>query len=206
MVPYEAMLSEEAENSSIKTTYQRFPIRDNNVPSDEDHLAEILLAIDRRIREGGAVYLHCWGGVGRTGLVVACWLQEHGRAPDDALAELSAKWSTVAKNYRNKSPETPDQVSWVKRWPQRRRSVQQLMVRDRYRGALLGLAVGDALGTTLEFKAPGTFEPITDMVGGGPFRSGIGSMDRRYVDGFMPRRKLDREARLRPEGSDGSLL
>jgi len=42
-------------------------------------------------------------------------------------------------------------------------------LRDRYRGALLGLATGDALGTTLEFKPPGTFTPITDMVGGGPF-------------------------------------
>ncbi|MEI8040998.1 MAG: ADP-ribosylglycohydrolase family protein [Verrucomicrobiota bacterium] len=41
---------------------------------------------------------------------------------------------------------------------------------DRFRGALLGLAVGDAVGTTLEFKSPGTFEPITDMIGGGPFR------------------------------------
>ena len=41
---------------------------------------------------------------------------------------------------------------------------------DRFRGALLGLAAGDALGTTLEFQTPGTFEPITDMVGGGPFR------------------------------------
>jgi ADP-ribosyl-[dinitrogen reductase] hydrolase len=41
---------------------------------------------------------------------------------------------------------------------------------DRYLGCLLGLAAGDALGTTLEFKSPGTFEPITDMVGGGPFR------------------------------------
>ena len=41
--------------------------------------------------------------------------------------------------------------------------------RDRYRGALLGLAAGDALGTTLEFKQPGTFAPIDDMVGGGPF-------------------------------------
>lgn len=40
---------------------------------------------------------------------------------------------------------------------------------DRSRGALLGLAVGDALGTTLEFKRPGTFEPLTDMAGGGPF-------------------------------------
>lgn len=44
------------------------------------------------------------------------------------------------------------------------------MINDKYRGCLLGLAVGDALGTTLEFKRPGTFEPINDMVGGGPFR------------------------------------
>jgi ADP-ribosyl-[dinitrogen reductase] hydrolase len=40
---------------------------------------------------------------------------------------------------------------------------------QRYRGSLLGLAVGDALGTTLEFNPPGTFPPLTDMVGGGPF-------------------------------------
>lgn len=42
-------------------------------------------------------------------------------------------------------------------------------LQERYRGCLLGLAVGDALGTTLEFKRPGTFTPLTDMVGGGPF-------------------------------------
>ncbi len=46
---------------------------------------------------------------------------------------------------------------------------QEIDVRDRYRGAMLGLAVGDALGTTVEFSPPGTFEPVTDMVGGGPF-------------------------------------
>ncbi len=40
---------------------------------------------------------------------------------------------------------------------------------DRYRGCLLGLATGDAVGTTLEFEPPGTFTPIKDMVGGGPF-------------------------------------
>ncbi len=38
-----------------------------------------------------------------------------------------------------------------------------------FRGALLGLAVGDALGTTNEFKKPGSFQPIDDLVGGGPF-------------------------------------
>ncbi len=41
---------------------------------------------------------------------------------------------------------------------------------ERFRGCLLGLAVGDAVGTTLEFRRRGTFEPLTDVVGGGPFR------------------------------------
>lgn len=41
---------------------------------------------------------------------------------------------------------------------------------ERHQGCLLGLAAGDALGTTLEFRAPGSFEPISDIVGGGPFR------------------------------------
>ena len=40
---------------------------------------------------------------------------------------------------------------------------------ERFRGCLVGLAVGDAVGTTLEFRQRGTFEPLTDMVGGGPF-------------------------------------
>lgn len=43
------------------------------------------------------------------------------------------------------------------------------VILDKAQGSLLGLAVGDALGTTLEFKSPGTFEPIDDMLGGGPF-------------------------------------
>jgi len=76
---------------------------------------------------------------------------------------------TAKKSRKRASPEAAEQVNWVKTWPQRRRDAKQLLLRDRYRGALLGLAVGDALGTTLEFRAPGTFKPITDMIGGGPF-------------------------------------
>lgn len=40
---------------------------------------------------------------------------------------------------------------------------------ERYWGCLLGLAVGDAMGSSLEFNYPGCFEPITEMIGGGPF-------------------------------------
>jgi ADP-ribosylglycohydrolase len=43
-------------------------------------------------------------------------------------------------------------------------------ISERYRGALLGLAAGDAVGTTVEFRSPGTFAPVTDMVGRGVFR------------------------------------
>lgn len=41
---------------------------------------------------------------------------------------------------------------------------------NRFKGCLLGLACGDAVGTTLEFSTRGNFIPITDMIGGGPFR------------------------------------
>ena len=52
--------------------------------------------------------------------------------------------------------------------------MSQITTRDRFRGCLLGLAAGDALGTTLEFKKRGTFEPIADIVGGGPFHLEVG--------------------------------
>lgn len=47
--------------------------------------------------------------------------------------------------------------------------MSRITSKDRFRGCLLGLAAGDALGTTLEFRPPGTFREINDMVGGGPF-------------------------------------
>ena len=72
-----------------------------------------------------------------------------------------------------------------------------LGVPDRYRGCLLGSRWGDGLGTTLEFRRPGSFEPIDDMVGGGPFRLQPGQMDRRHVDGALPRRNRGRSARER---------
>jgi ADP-ribosyl-[dinitrogen reductase] hydrolase len=45
-----------------------------------------------------------------------------------------------------------------------------MTLQERYRGAMLGLAVGDALGVPAEFKDRGTFPKITEMIGGGPFR------------------------------------
>ncbi|MCY3801283.1 MAG: ADP-ribosylglycohydrolase family protein [Chloroflexi bacterium] len=83
---------------------------------------------------------------------------------------------------------------------------------DRFRGALVGLSVGDALGTTLEFQRPGTFEPISDMTGGGPFGLAPGqwtddtSLALCLADSlvqrqrFDPRDQIERYARWRREG------
>lgn len=49
-------------------------------------------------------------------------------------------------------------------------SVGHVELESRYAGSLLGLACGDALGTTLEFTSPGSFEPILEIQGGGPFQ------------------------------------
>ncbi|MGE4427111.1 MAG: ADP-ribosylglycohydrolase family protein, partial [Solirubrobacteraceae bacterium] len=68
---------------------------------------------------------------------------------------------------------------------------------DRYRGALLGLAVGDAIGTTVEFSPRGTFAPVTDMTGGGPFGLPAGawtddtSMALCLADSLLDRRDHD---------------
>lgn len=83
---------------------------------------------------------------------------------------------------------------------------------DRYRGCLLGLAAGDALGTTLEFRPPGSFRPIADMVGGGPFGLEPGEwtddtsmalcLAESLVErgGFEPADQLERYCRWRREG------
>jgi ADP-ribosylglycohydrolase len=87
---------------------------------------------------------------------------------------------------------------------------------DRYRGALLGLAAGDALGTTVEFAPPGTFQPLADIVGGGPFnlRPGEWTDDTSMAlclaesliecNGFDPVDQLARYVRWKREGHNSS--
>lgn len=83
---------------------------------------------------------------------------------------------------------------------------------NRFRGALLGLACGDAVGTTVEFKRRGTFDPVTDMVGGGPFRLNAGewtddtsmalclAASLLATNGFDPKDQLTRYVRWVREG------
>jgi protein-tyrosine phosphatase len=66
----------------------RMPIRDFSVPSREQ-LVATLDEIDRELARGGLVYVHCWAGCGRTGVVVGSWLVRHGADPKQALARVA---------------------------------------------------------------------------------------------------------------------
>jgi Cyclin-dependent kinase inhibitor 3 (CDKN3) len=122
LTPYAELLTEEA---GFRPSYVRFPIRDGSVPDEPKTMAEIIAAIDRGMAEGGITYVHCWGGVGRTGFAVACWLQEHGQTPDQALTDLADKWRSCAKSkWKPSSPETAEQVRWVKQWPSYRSTLK----------------------------------------------------------------------------------
>ena len=87
------------------------------------------------------------------------------------MAELGELWQGVEKIRRKPvSPETREQREYVRQWTEPSRGdIAEVDARSRFRGCLVGLAVGDALGTTLEFRPLGSFTPIDDMVGGGPF-------------------------------------
>ena len=62
--------------------------RDFSVPT-RDGLVATLDEIDAELDAGGIVYVHCWAGCGRTGVVVGSWLVRHGADPNDALQRIA---------------------------------------------------------------------------------------------------------------------
>ena len=98
-------------------TRESFPIRDMRTPPSRERTAEALDAIDRTIAEGGIAYVHCLGGIGRTGTIIGCWLVRHGRTGDEALAHLAALWRSNPKSeWQPDSPQTRAQCDYVRRW------------------------------------------------------------------------------------------
>jgi hypothetical protein len=112
LVPYNKILFEEAMAMSHSVKYQRMPIRDYGTPDGSKQMTSILDSIDRAVQAGRLAYLHCLGGVGRTGLVVACYLKRRGQTSEQAIRNLQLLRSRTTKADR-RSPETPDQQLWV---------------------------------------------------------------------------------------------
>lgn len=85
---------------------RRFEIPDMGVPT-VTRMAAILDAIDKEEGRGGCTYVHCWGGKGRTGTVVGCWLVRHNHASaNDVLLRLA----DLTAHNRAAFPEVPQTV------------------------------------------------------------------------------------------------
>jgi hypothetical protein len=82
-----------------------FPIPDVSVPGSRQTTRDILDLIDNSLAQGKGIYLHCWGGIGRTGTIVGCWLARHGFAGRAAWEKLSSLWRWCPKSRYRQSPK-----------------------------------------------------------------------------------------------------
>jgi len=115
LVDYVPELTALAQQRQRAITCRRLPIRDLDVPSVETMKA-ILDDIDDATHSGRTVYAHCWGGRGRTGTVVGCYLARHGLAVgEQALKMVKYLRRTDAKAH-TESPETEAQKDFVRQW------------------------------------------------------------------------------------------
>jgi protein tyrosine phosphatase len=113
--PYEDVLGAVSVQLGTTVEVTRYPIRDLNVPSEKE-MIQILDRIDLAVSQSQTVYVHCWGGVGRTGTVVGCYLMRHGLAiADDVLERIAELRSDEAAAWR-RSPETDGQRRMVQSW------------------------------------------------------------------------------------------
>ena len=117
LAPYDEIAEQIAGSLGRQVGWERYAIPDLSVPRAREHMTSILDAIDDALSNGKTVYVHCWGGVGRTGTVVGCWLVRHGHSGDDALQEIEERWRHMEKAYRiPRSPETWEQRDYVRNW------------------------------------------------------------------------------------------
>ena len=114
-VPYAPKLKALADDLGLVTTFDRLAIRDGWVPS-RAMMQHILNRIDLFVESGKPVYVHCWGGRGRTGTVVGCYLARHGLASGYDVLNMIGELRKGTEDRGELSPETFAQIDFVVSW------------------------------------------------------------------------------------------
>ena len=114
LAPYESQLQALAAEQGVQVRYQRFPIKDVSVPEPAT-LEAMLAVLATSVAAGRKAAVHCWGGVGRTGTVIGCYLVRALQLTGaQALAQIAGEWQGVEKIHRKPhSPETAAQCRLV---------------------------------------------------------------------------------------------
>ena len=120
--PYDDLMAEVSSSRGTDARRISGPITDVSIPTVE-HMEWILEEMEAAIAAGQVVYVHCWGGVARTGTVIGCHLVDQGRSAEQAIDRIAELRSDTRRSREGRiSPETDDQMEFIQRWDQRRSS------------------------------------------------------------------------------------
>jgi protein tyrosine phosphatase len=113
--PYVDHMESIAQNLKISVTFDQISIKDFSVPTARQ-MVRILNQIDMCIKYDKPVFVHCWGGKGRTGTVVGCYLARHGIATGNDVIEMIKELRKDTMDFLDLSPETREQINMVINW------------------------------------------------------------------------------------------
>ncbi len=150
LIPYSHLLPSD-------TTYTRFPIADCGAPRSVESVRRLMLRIEDLKRMDGYVYVHCWGGVGRAGTIIACYLSQREMYDlNQTLEALRSCFSMMPKAAYRKTPETKVQIDFIERFINSNKAYKEEKAKrvvDSIRGCMMAGAAGDALGYKVEFMS-----------------------------------------------------
>ena len=114
LLPYEALLNREAELLGMVINYKRVPIKDQNITTS-DEIAKCISFINESIESDNKVYIHCLRGLGRTGMIVGCFLVDKGLTGKEALKKITNLRKSVLNSFLP-SPQNRRQSGVVENW------------------------------------------------------------------------------------------
>jgi len=112
--PYDQHIKHLSKVHKTNLHYRRWAVRDLTTPKIA-RIGGILDDIDAAIKRGRVVYVHCFGGIGRTGTIIGCYLVRHGMTGQEALNHLDVL-RLGTPDWERYSPETPKQQETVLNW------------------------------------------------------------------------------------------
>lgn len=111
---------------SPRIEYRRSPIVDTQVPGNVSQTLQVLGTIREALARERRIYVHCRAGIGRTGLIIGCYLAEEQRSGRAAIRILNRLWQQSARAESwPRVPQTPEQADYIRHWPRLRTRAEQ---------------------------------------------------------------------------------